>query len=699
MKKEEKKLPLAYVGETADAISRLTKHLAHPDKVKLEDTYFFYGNKFNKSATLDIESGLIRYLSGDGKYKLLNANLGLVDHNYYQRDELYQEIFKAIWEELRALKICRKTLSDIDNSPLFKYSPYKALSPEQTKNLIFLLEAIANNDKKRFVIQGGAGSGKSILAIFLFKLLHTSEEDFNFGTFKDEDYRIIQLVKDIKQANKNLKMALVIPMDSFRATVKSIFKHVKGLGAEMVVGPADLRKNNYDIIIVDEAHRLRRRVNLGPYFGVFDSICEELHLDKNTASEVDWILKQSCKSIFFYDAFQSVKPSDALPEQFDELMNNKEETGTGNLISQFRVRGGLPYVAFIDELLLCKRPQNEPKFFLDEYELSLFHDVNNMVDHIKKKEEQEGLARIIAGYAWPWPSQQNKTAYDIFIGETHLRWNSVKRDWINSANAINEVGCIHTVQGYDLNYAGIILGNEIGYDKEKNEIIIRKEHYFDANGKNGIKEPELLKKFILNIYKTLMLRGMKGTYLYVCDEALRNYFSRHIPWHDEATSVEEDTSGPLIPFVNSVPLYNLEASAGGFSDLQQVTGASQLYPVPQDLRITREHFACKVVGESMNKRIPNGAICLFRKYDSGSRNGEIVLASHIDIQDADYGANYTVKKYYSKKVKNKETGTWQHESITLMPLSTDETYENIELKNDETAQFTIHGIFEEVLSP
>lgn len=136
-------------------------------------------------------------------------------------------------------------------------------------------------------------------------------------------------------------------------------------------------------------------------------------------------------------------------------------------------------------------------------------------------------SRLIAGYSWEWVSK-NKNVHDIVIDEIKLKWNSVSNDWVNSTNAINEVGCIHTTQGYDLNFTGLIFGNEISYDKKKNEIVIKQENYFDRNGKQSISDPNDLKNYIINIYKTMMLRGIRGTYVYVCDKSLREYFSEHI---------------------------------------------------------------------------------------------------------------------------------------------------------------------------
>ena len=106
-----------------------------------------------------------------------------------------------------------------------------------------------------------------------------------------------------------------------------------------------------------------------------------------------------------------------------------------------------------------------------------------------------------------------------------LSWNSVTEDWVNSPKAPSEVGCIHTVQGYDLNYVGVIIGPEVSYDHMLKQLIINPKKYYDLNGKKGITNPLELEQYIRNIYRTLMTRGIKGTYVYAVDENLRAYLS------------------------------------------------------------------------------------------------------------------------------------------------------------------------------
>lgn len=685
----------AYIGETTDAISRFEYHLRSKEKNKLSQAHLIASKLFNKSATLDLESNLIKYIAGDGKYSLLNGNLGLANHNYFQRNEIYHPLFKSIWDQLRALGVTRHSLEHIDNSDLFKYSPYKTLGPEQILGLKLIIQSLLSKKHDYTIIEGGAGSGKTIIAIFLFKLLNTPIEDFNFGEFGDDELEVFELVQKLKEAYPEPKMALVIPMSSFRKTIQNVFRHIKGLRASMVIGPSGVVGESYDLVVVDEAHRLRRRVNLGASFGAFDKTCKRLGLDKAVSSELDWILKSCKKSVFFYDEGQSIKPTDTPQANFGRLKASLT-TKVSNLRSQFRVLGGMDYVKFLDDLFKCRLSNGSKKFKSKRYDFLLFTNLKEMVDAIKSRENELKLSRVVAGYAWPWVSKEGKKPYDIVIDGLQLKWNSTPIDWINSSCAINEVGCIHTVQGYDLNYAGVIFGNEISYDKITNQIVIRKENYHDRNGKQTIKDPSELKAYIINIYRTMMLRGIRGTYVYACDKDLQDYFSQHLVVHSSFDNNENIQTDEIKPWENSVPLYDLRVAAGNFSPPQEVN-ESEWIKVPTHIHPSRDLFACRIVGNSMNKVIPDGSIALFRHYSGGSRNGKIVLVMLNHLQDPDSGSHFTIKEYRSKKSQDSENDSWQHKRISLHPLSNDVSYTTIEISEDASKELQVVGIFECVL--
>lgn len=679
----------AYVGETTDTLTRMSTHLKHDEKQLLTAVHLITSDHFNKSATLDIESQLIKYMAADGKYSLLNGNLGLADHNYYQRSELYEEVFREIWNCLIARGVVSRTLDYLDNSDVFKYSPYKSLSFDQRQGLLTILHELANPGVKNIIVEGGAGTGKSVLGIFLFKLLNASEHSLSLREFSAEEAEIHTLLQILRQRLEKPKMALVVPMTSFRTTLKKAFKQVAGLSPDMVISPSELARERYDIVLVDESHRLRKRKNLGAYFGSFDKACAALGMDKYNCSEVDWVCQQSDKAIFFYDQGQSIKPSDADTQVFQQLKSSSDSV-THHLLSQFRVKAGQPYVEFVERLLNGKVTRDEV-FRADNYSFEVFDDLAAMVRAIQSKEDEVGLSRLVAGYAWPWVSKNDSQAHDIVIGDVRLRWNSTSSDWINKPGAQAEVGCIHTTQGYDLNYAGVIFGKEIRYDLNSKSIVVDKDSYFDRTGSQGIKDQTELQRYIVNIYRTIMLRGIRGTFVYACDEELREYFRQHIPRH--ASTIERPASVPvadLKPYVNAVPLFDLQVAAGDFSNAQ-VAEQQDWVAVPEGVRVKEGMFACRVLGESMNCVIPNGALCLFQSDRGGSRNGKTVLVECTDSIDAESGSRYTVKVYQSAKIEDEQG--WRHTRIELKPNSRDDSFKVLELSEEQARDYRVVGEF------
>lgn len=197
-----------------------------------------------------------------------------------------------------------------------------------------------------------------------------------------------------------------------------------------------------------------------------------------------------------------------------------------------------------------------------------------------------------------------------------------------------------------------------------------------------------------------MLRGILGCYLYISDENLRNYFKNHIYSYqevkDQITNAEDVKEVKIIPFENSVPLYSLKVAAGEFIFNENIP-EEKFILVPDEIKITKDHFACKIIGNSMNKIIQDGQIALFKRYTGGSRNGLLVIAEYYDHQDIDYGSCYTFKEYYSQKAINEES--WQHEKIILKPKSLDPSYQDIEIDPNSIYEktFSVLGIFDRVI--
>lgn len=513
----------AYVGETINALSRLSSHLANQSRRNLDTLLLIWSDKFNKSATLDIESNLIKYLSGDERLKLQNLNAGQVGHNYHQKPA-YQLIFQSIWKELMDMSFATHPLQEIDNSDLFKYSPYKELSFDQLVAVKQILRGLVDDRTTNIFVQGSAGTGKTVLAVYLLKLLYTDIWELEAYDNEVEDDELIKLTLQVKRKYPDFRIGFVVPMTSLRSTLRKVFGNVKGLRRGYVIGPSDVTKSEYDLLVVDESHRLRRRKGI-TNFGAHDANNASLGLGQS-GTELDWIVMRSKKRIFFYDSKQSIRPSDVREEDFQRLINQPTALTVG-LTSQLRVKGGADYIDYVQRLLTNHLTEDDTVFHSETYEFLLFDSFDEMAKRLTAKEKEYGLCRLVAGDSWQWVSRTTNKP-DIQIGSYSYYWNRVTQDWINSDGAADEVGCIHTTQGYDLNYTAIIFGREITYNPTTKLIEIIPENYEDTKGKQGVEHEQELHDYIVNIYRTLMLRGIRGTYLFTEDKNLKSYLREHV---------------------------------------------------------------------------------------------------------------------------------------------------------------------------
>lgn len=633
-----------YIGQTVNAYYRSKQHFDNPERSKLDKIHIITDEEFNVSATLDIESWLIQYISADGQFIIQNSNGGLKNHNYYDKIK-YKSKFEIAWSNLKEMGIAKNTLEDLKNSDLFKYSPYKSLTEDQFFVAKQIFKDIKNNKTNTFIINGKPGTGKTILATYLFKYLKEQEE------------------------TRNMEIGLVVPMSSLRETIRKVFSKIKGLKSNMVIGPNDVIKKEYDLLIVDESHRLQRRKGIMG-FGAFDSVNKKLDLDKNN-TQLDWIMKSSKHQIFFYDKNQSIKPADVRPEDFQKLEAKKYE-----LNSQMRVEAGEEYVNFIEDILDLKEPKN---ITFPNYDFRIFPDIKEMIDTIKFKDREHKLARVVAGYAWPWhtnPKKKKTQNYDIEIDGLRLVWNSTARDWVNSPNAINEVGCIHTVQGYDLNYVGVIIGPEFSFDIVNNKFKIDKDKYLDINGRNGVTDPNELERYIINIYKTLLTRGIKGTYVYIVDKNLREYFNKIINKQKVASRIIKSTYLSRIemigvPLVGSAPCGN---PLLGEENIEKIIMVEKIKIKPG-----AKYFVLRAEGDSMNKAGINGGDLVLCRASEKAETGDRVVALL-------GGENVTIK-FYDKK-----------EGLRiLLPKSTNPNHHPIIPEEGDSVQGIVQEVIKEIL--
>jgi len=529
-----------YVGETVNAATRLGQHLMSPSKQHLERVQIINSRKFNKSVCLDLESQLIKYFAADGKHRVLNANAGITEANYFDRDT-YRKSFEELFQSLVEEGLLSRPIPEIVNSNLFKFSPFKSLNSEQAVALTGVLERLIEDIEGRraesIVIEGDPGTGKTIVAIYLMKLLsdlpkitpvEAAEQESMFSDFFN--YPTQQLFQ-------SFKMALVIPQQALRKTMSDVFAMTPGLSKSMVMSQFDVGASDeyFDLIIVDEAHRLGRRANQPSAAQniKFKEINEKLFgKDSLETTQLEWIKAKSKHQVLLLDVAQSIKPAD-LPILLTESLIGVAKKAHCHfpLRSQMRVEGGSDYIDFVRRLL-SDAPVKPAGF--GKYEFKFCDSFAELKGLVEDRERTFGLSRMLAGYAWEWKSKNDKSAVDIELEGHKLQWNQTITDWVNSPTSPKEMGGIHTIQGYDLNFAGVVIGEDLSYDPQSGNITFQRGSYFDTKGKEdnpqlGLKfsDTELL-EYVVNIYRVLLTRGIKGTFVYVVDPKLRNFLASAI---------------------------------------------------------------------------------------------------------------------------------------------------------------------------
>jgi len=522
-----------YVGETINALARFQQHLSSSTKKNLSRAQIVLSPKFNKSVCLDLEAQLIGLLAADGEHRVLNANAGIANGNYYDR-EGYRADFQELFEQLVEKGLLSQSIPEIINSNLFKYSPFKSLTSDQAVAVKGILDQILKsksaNQSSKIVIQGDPGTGKTIIAIYMMKLLKDIANLSHEIIVDDDSIFAEYMTRTNRDLLSDYKVGLVIPQMSLRATLSKVFSKTPGLSKKMILKPFSVGTSNekWDLLIVDEAHRLSMRANQSfPTLNTLYVYINEKLFGKDDLkyTQLDWIEAQSSIQVLLLDPEQSIRTADLPRDLIDEVIAKAKSVGTYfKLHSQLRVSAGQDYVGFIQKIF-TEAPIPNPGF--GAYDFRFFDSFREMREAVLEKNEEAGLSRVLAGYAWKWQSKKDHNMPDIEIEGLQLFWNRTDKDWINSEGSENEIGSIHTIQGYDLNYAGVIIGNDIGLDPVTKRIIFRRDHYFDSKGilnnrKLGITytDDDIL-QFVLNIYRVLLTRGIKGTFVYVCDPELR----------------------------------------------------------------------------------------------------------------------------------------------------------------------------------
>jgi len=353
--------------------------------------------------------------------------------------------------------------------------------------------------KQVFIVRGGAGTGKSVIAIQLMANL-IGEKRNGKTTF------YVAKSSYVKEAYFN-KLTRGVPQYSF---LRTLFK-----GSSSFI---DSPLNEIDVLLVDEAHRLTEKSKMSWFYKGENQIREIIH-----AARV---------SVFFIDETQSIDIKD-----FGTVDHIREAAEAENaefhcedkyvLRSQFRCNGSDEYVAWLDAVLYNET--YEPSGEKVDYDIRIIDDVNEMKELIKEKNSSSKTpSRMLSGDVFEWKSRTDKNAVDITIGDFQAQWNKTK-SFATDPKSIDEVGCIHTSQGMEFEYAGVIIGDDLLYRDGK----ILTDYTKHPKGAGEFKRPHRNKplpedagtidKLIRNTYKVLLTRGQKGCYIYVMDAELREY--------------------------------------------------------------------------------------------------------------------------------------------------------------------------------
>lgn len=400
---------------------------------------------------------------------------------------------KALQDSLASMLKGNKEFYLIDEQKV----AYETVKKLVEKSLRDVNKATGTNQKYTIIVEGGPGTGKSVVAIQLLSDMIQKGYSANYVT-KNSAPRNVYFEK-LKQDKYKLNY------------IKNLFK---GSGSFI-----DVPNNYFDCLIVDEAHRLNAKS------GMFQNLGE---------NQIKEIIHASKVSVFFIDENQVVTTSDIgsidLIKHYAQIENSAVYTGEEiNLVSQFRCNGSDGYLAFLDNLLNIKQTANTT--FDMDYDIKLFDDPNKMRDALYEKNKINNKSRMLAGYCYNWITKKNPQGdlFDINLENGFkAKWNfSNTATWAIDEDSFNEVGCIHTSQGLEFDYCGVIIGKDLRFENDNVITDFTKRAKTDTSlkGIRTTKNYNLADRIIRNTYRTLLSRGQKGCYIYCEDKKLLKYMS------------------------------------------------------------------------------------------------------------------------------------------------------------------------------
>lgn len=358
--------------------------------------------------------------------------------------------------------------------------------------------------KRSLIVKGGPGTGKTVVAINL--MVQLSKEEM-----------VCQYVTKNANLRSVFKKKLAGKYPKIR--IDNMFK---GSGSYV-----ESEYNDVDVILADEAHRLTAKS------GMFKNLGE---------NQIKEIINASKFSVFFIDESQRIHIDDigTIEEILKHLSKEKNEYEILELPSQFRCNGSDGYISWIDDVLEIKKTANSNIIGMD-YDIRIVDNPNDLYELILEKNKAKNKARILAGYCWEWPSGKGRddpNTLEISIPEYNfaMSWNlNSDKTFAISEGSVDQVGCIHTCQGLEFDYVGVIIGKDLRYHNEiitdftqrasTDQTLKGIKKLFKKDGEKALKVAD---DIIKNTYRTLMTRGQKGCYVYCEDKELAQYLKHRI---------------------------------------------------------------------------------------------------------------------------------------------------------------------------
>ncbi|MEG0094000.1 MAG: DUF2075 domain-containing protein [Erysipelotrichaceae bacterium] len=364
------------------------------------------------------------------------------------------------------------------------------------------LAKMKDNQKHVYIIQGGPGTGKSVLAINMLSSILSLDQNIMYVT---------------KNAAPRAVYQKMLTNDQYRkAQVDNLFK---GSGSF-----TECDRDVFDCLVIDEAHRLNEKS------GMFANLGE---------NQIKELINSAKLSIFFVDDHQQVTMKDigSTAEIMKWAKYYHAQVSIDKLVSQFRCNGSDGYLAWIDNVLAIEETEN---LTLDvDYDIQIIDDPTLIYNMIQDKNKLDNKARMLAGYCWDWISKKNADFKDVKIADTdfEMKWNFSKTNtWAIDSQSVNTIGCIHTSQGLEFDYVGVIIGDDLRYEHGQIVTDFSKRAKTDQSLK-GIKQLykrdpkqalDVADRIIKNTYRTLLTRGQKGCYIYCVDKGLAEYLKKSL---------------------------------------------------------------------------------------------------------------------------------------------------------------------------